>query len=79
MDSRDVTVSLGIRILTSPTLTRESSDTTVFFPHIFVIDAGRSSSFGSRGQILRIQPKTAQFPLRGSYDSNFKRSTFPIQ
>ncbi len=77
VDSRYVTVNLGVRILTSPTLTRESSDGKLFFPHIFVIDEGRSSL--TRGQLLRIQPRTKSFPLRGTYDSRFTQSTYPIQ
>jgi hypothetical protein len=74
----DAIVSLGTRILTSPTQPRLTDVTTVFFPHLLVIDQGRTTSAGSRGQILRIIPRTPNFPS-GRFETKYTGSTFPIQ
>lgn len=74
----DAIVSLGTRILTSPTQPRLTDATTEFFPHVMVIDQGRSAAANSRGQVLRIIPKTPVYPS-GRFESRFTGSTFPIQ
>ncbi len=83
--SGDATVTLGNRIVTSPLQTPESpgrpqgeaTATYLSFPYLYVVDQGRSSS-GSRGQILRLNPRTGTLGI-GRFDSQFNRSTFPIQ
>jgi hypothetical protein len=75
--------SLGVRIVAGPmdaaTLRNELSADLNFPPYIFVVDQSRTTAFGSRGQVLRINPRpTTSYP-GGRIDSNITNSTFPIQ
>ncbi len=82
--SSDALVTLGARIVTGPMETPESpggaqtaTSAYVSFPYIYVLDQGRSSS-GSRGQVLRLNPRTGTTGS-GRFDSLYTQSTYPIQ
>ncbi len=86
--SQSDVVTLAARILAGPTKIPESPHFPVggggytAFPYLYVVDQGRASA-GSRGQIMRINPRAVDSSARlqgsGRFDSSFTGSTFPIQ
>jgi hypothetical protein len=85
-DPQSVFVSLGVRIVTSPVDAQRPSGTAPgpvsedgLPPYLFVIDQGRNLPVGSRGQIVRLNPRPTPSHPAGRYDSAYTRSTFPIQ
>ena len=78
-------LTMGIRILTGPTKTPESPirhnpPTYRSFPYLYVVDQGRTAlTAGSRGQVLRINPRIGSSEL-AQFDTTQSGSTpFQIQ
>jgi hypothetical protein len=72
---------LGVRILTSPMvpLPEGTSRDTPVPPYFFVIDQGRTLSDLSRGQLLRLNPRSVSTYYGGYFDSLSTNSYYPIQ
>ncbi len=84
VSARNVFVGMPERIVTGPVkLAPFGSARTVWpYPYLFVVDQGRISNNGGRGQILRITPRLptgSNAGAVGQFDSIFSSSTFPIQ
>lgn len=85
----DLRLTLGTRILVGPVWSPSSpgvhSDGRLYpFPYLFVIDQGRGTSPGSRGQILRLNPQPSEGVTQSSpsvpiFDSLQSRRSFLIQ
>jgi hypothetical protein len=81
--SYEVLLTLGARIVTGPLMTPESpikSDSTQPFsyPYLYVVDKGRTAlTPGSRGQVLRINPRAGSNEI-ASFDTTLSGST-PFQ
>jgi hypothetical protein len=86
LPSYDVLLTMGTRIVVGPTKTPESpilqksaeksGDTA--FPYLYVVDQGRSYlTQGSRGQVLRINPRAGSSEIV-SFDTTYSGST-PFQ
>jgi hypothetical protein len=81
----EVQLTMGTRILTGPTKTPESPirhnpPTNSSFPYLYVVDQGRTAlTPGSRGQVLRINPRAGNSEL-AYFDTTLSGSTpFQIQ
>jgi hypothetical protein len=81
--SYEVLLTMGTRIVTGPLQTPESPirhDTTQAFsyPYLYVVDQGRTAlTPGSRGQVLRINPRAGSSEI-ASFDTTLSGST-PFQ
>jgi hypothetical protein len=80
----EVSFSLGVRILTGPMLapsppSSAELDSNPGSPYMFLIDQGRTSTFLSRGQVLRFNPRPSLLLPGGQFESSAVNSTFPIQ
>ncbi len=72
VDARYVNLGLGARLVTGP-----QRLPTVPYQYLFVVDQGRATTGGGRGQIMRIAPRVSGgLPY---FDSQYSQSTFPIQ
>jgi hypothetical protein len=82
----DVIITAGVRILQGPIKTPESpgplggtNEAFVVFPYLFVVDQGRTaSSLASRGQVLRLNPRTGTLGIP-RFDGIFTVYPFQIQ
>jgi hypothetical protein len=82
----DVIITAGVRILQGPIKTPESpgpmggtNEAFVVFPYLFVVDQGRTaSSLASRGQVLRLNPRTGTLGIP-RFDGIFTVHPFQIQ
>jgi hypothetical protein len=80
----EVGFSLGVRVLTGPMFAPPPEGSELNFlnnrsPYMFVVDQGRTSTFLSRGQVLRFNPRPSLLLPGGQYESSATNSTFPIQ
>jgi hypothetical protein len=82
--SYEIQLTMGTRILVGPTKTPESPirDTPrtsdISFPYLYVVDEGRTAlTAGSRGQVLRINPRSGSNEI-ASFDTALSGST-PFQ
>ena len=88
LPSYDVLLTMGTRIVVGPTKTPESpvrqesaeKQRDTIFPYLYVVDQGRSYlTAGSRGQVLRINPRSGSSEI-ASFDTTFSGSTsFQLQ
>jgi len=80
----EVQLTMGVGILTGPTQTPESpvrrNAANITYPYLYVIDQGRTAlTPGSRGQILRINPRSGSNEIV-TFDTTYSGSTpFQIQ
>jgi hypothetical protein len=77
--SYEVLLTLGTRILTGPTKTPESpvrrSGEAITYPYLYVVDQGRTAiTPGSRGQVLRINPRAGSNEI-ATFDTTMSGST----
>jgi hypothetical protein len=81
--SYEVLLTMGTRIVTGPLQTPESpikhDNTQAFsYPYLYVVDQGRTAlTPGSRGQVLRINPRASSSEI-ASFDTTLSGST-PFQ
>ena len=80
----EVLLTLGTRILTGPTITPESPvrrvpmTDAISYPYLYVVDQGRTAlTPGSRGQVLRINPRAGSTEL-ATFNTTYSGST-PFQ
>jgi len=81
--SYEVLLTMGTRIITGPTKTPESPiranlANTFSYPYLYVVDQGRTAlTPGSRGQVLRINPRAGSNEI-ATFDTTLSGST-PFQ
>ena len=81
--SYEVLLTMGTRIVTGPLKTPESpirrdNTQTISYPYLYVVDQGRTAlTPGSRGQVLRINPRAGSNEI-ASFDTTLSGST-PFQ
>jgi hypothetical protein len=76
----DILVTMGVRVVTGPIFTPESSNKPKLLVHyLYLLDQGRTgASATGRGQVLRINPRYGTYGVP-QFDSNYSPFPFQIQ